>query len=709
MTPKGEDICWLKGTIHKVPGNTGYRRTIPKRGTRTLRDVWGHRMHSDCVKILEPIKIGSVEIKNRIALAPMGNFCLTNPDGTFGQRAIDYFVERARGGVGLIITGICKVENEVEPVSPSIVPLVTRASLASFMELTEAVHALGSKIFVQLTAGFGRVGHPAILSKSPIAPSAIPNYWMPGITCRELTTGEVEHYVKCFGDAAEIVKEAGVDGVEIHAVHEGYLLDQFTIAMFNRRTDKYGGDLTGRLTFPVEIVREIKDRVGDAFPVSLRFSLKSFIKDWRQGGLPDETFEEKGRDVEEGLQAAKILEAAGYDSFNADCGSYDSWYWAHPPVYQKHGCLLPYVAKLKDVLKVPVMAAGRLGIPELAENAIAEGKADIISIGRALLTDPDWVRKVEKRRPEHIRPCIGCHDGCLGRIFLARPLSCAVNPAVGRENIYRLQRADRPKKVMVIGGGVAGMEVVRVAAQRGHKVALYEKSSDLGGHLIEASVPGFKKDLERLLNWYTVELDDSEFEVKLGTQVTAELIEEAKPDAVVIATGSVSRIPDIQGVENDKVATDIDLLLGKKKAGKRVVIAGGGMIGCETALWLAQQGKEVTIIEELSELMAAGKEPIPHANRIMLLDLLKQHGVTFVNGFYIAEVTDDGVGLVSHDFERKQVEADTVAISIGLQPNRAIYDDLVGTMPYVYLIGDARAPRNVMGSIWDAYEVARSL
>jgi 2-enoate reductase len=675
------------------------------------KEIYGryHKMETDFVKILEPTKIGSVEIKNRIAMAPMGNFCLTNPDGSFGQRAIDYFIERARGGVGLIITGICKVENEIEPVSSSIVPVVTRASLASFMELTEAVHALGSKIFVQLTAGFGRVGHPSILSKSPIAPSAIPNYWIPSITCRELTTEEVEHYVKCFGDAAEIVKEAGVDGVEIHAVHEGYLLDQFTISMFNRRSDKYGGDLAGRLTFPVEIVREIKKRAGETFPVSLRFSLKSFIKDWRQGGLAEEEFEEKGRDVEEGLESAKMLEAAGYDSFNADCGSYDGWYWAHPPVYQKHGCLLPYVSKLKDVLTVPVMAAGRLGIPELAEKALADGQADIISIGRALLTDPYWVRKVENNRTEHIRPCIGCHDGCLGRIFLARPLSCAVNPTVGRENLYRLQRADIPKKVMVIGGGVAGMETVRVAVQRGHKVTLYEKSDNLGGHLIEASVPEFKNDLERLLNWYKVELDDIEFDAKLGEQVTTELIEEEKPDAVVIATGSVSRIPDIPGIKNDKVATDIDLLLGNKKAGKKVVIAGGGMIGCETALWLAQEGKEVTIIEELPELMAAGKEPIPHANRIMLLDLLKLHCVTLVNGFYIAEVTDDGVGLVSHNFERKQIEADTVAISIGLRPNREIYDNLVGKIPYIYLIGDARAPRNVMGSIWDAYEVARSL
>ena len=660
-------------------------------------------------KLLEPIQIGPVEIRNRIAMAAMGNFGLTNPDGSFNRRCIDYFIERARGNVGLIVTGICKVENEVEPVPLSIVPLVSRAAYTSFLELTEAVHALGSKIFVQLTAGLGRVGNPKLLLKHPIAPSAIPNYWDPTITCRELKTEEVEYYVKCFGNAAEIVAEAGVDGVEIHAVHEGYLLDQFTIAMFNRRTDKYGGDLMGRLTFPIEIVREIKKRVGRHFPVSLRFSIKNFIKDWGQGGLPGEDFKEKGRDLEEGLQAAKILEHAGYDAFNADCGSYDGWYWAHPPVYQKHGCLLGFVSLLKKEVRVPVLAAGRMEIPELAEQAIADGSADMVTIGRGLLTDPYWVRKVEEGNPEHIRPCIGCHDGCLGRIFMARPLSCAVNPAVGRENLYKLEPTDKPKKALIVGGGVAGLEAARVATLRGHKVTLYEKSNALGGHLIEASVPDFKKDLGRLLNWHKMELEDLKTDIKLGVEVTPDLIRKEKPDVVIIATGSESRIPDIPGIEKDKVATDIDLFLGKKKAGKCVVIVGGGMIGCEAALWLAQQGKHVTIVEQLPELMVASKTPIPHANRIMLLDLLKFHKVEVLTNYFIAEIKDEGIVLVSHDFERRRVEADTVGISIGLRPNNKLYRALVGKVSSLYLIGDAREVRNVMGSIWDAYEVARTI
>jgi 2-enoate reductase len=632
---------------------------------------------------------------------------MVHPDGRLDRRAIDYFVERARGGVGLIITGMFKVENEIEPVPANTVPLVTSGAIPSFVELAEAIHSLGSKIFVQLTAGFGRVGPPELLLKPPCAPSAIPSYWDPKITCRELTSDEVEHYVNCFGIAAEMVAKSGMDGVEVHAVHEGYLLDQFAIAMFNQRTDKYGGDLRGRLTFPIEIVHEIKKRLGEDFPVSLRFSVKSFIKGWNQGGLPGEAFEERGRDLEEGLQAAKILEEAGYDAFDADCGSHEAWYWAHPPVYQNHGCLLPFVSQLKKVVTVPVLAAGRLEIPELAEKVVSDGMADMVSIGRGLLTDPYWVRKIEEGEPERIRPCIGCHDGCLGRLCLSLPVSCALNYTVGRERLSEIGLAKKPKKVMVVGGGVAGLETARVAALRGHRVTLYEKSKSLGGHLIAASVPEFKKDLKRLVKWYQVELEDLKIPLKVGTEVTSDLVKREKPEAVVIATGSRSRMLDVPGNGIEKIATDIDLLLGKKKAGERVLIVGGGMNGCETSLWLAQQGKKVTLVEILPELMMTGQVPVPHANRLMLLDLLKFHHVEVLTHYSVAEVKEEGVVLVGKGTDKKEIEADTVGISVGLTPSRDLYDTLIGKIPYLFLIGDAREVRNVMGSVWDAYEVAR--
>jgi 2-enoate reductase len=659
-------------------------------------------------RLLEPIKIGEVEIKNRIAMAPMAVFGLVNSDGNLGKRGIEYYVERARGGVGLIITGLFKVENEIEATVPG-VPLISRASVAPFGELAESVHALGSKIFVQLTGGYGRVGHPTMLLKRPVAPSALPNYWDPAVTCRELETEEVEQLVRHFGEAAEILAMADVDGVEIHAVHEGYLLDQFTLSMFNRRGDKYGGDLEGRLRFPIEVVREIKEKAGRDFPVQLRFSVKSFIRDWGQGGLPGEEFEEKGRDVQEGLHIAQMLEEAGYDAFNADGGSYEAWYWAHPPVYQEHGLYLPLTEQLRKSVNVPVLAAGRMEIPELAEMAIAEGKADMVALGRGLLTDPSWVRKVEQGKRERIRPCIGCHNGCLDRVARSKPLSCAVNPAVGREGAYGLRRADEPKNIMVVGGGITSLEASRVAALRGHRVCLYEKSKALGGHLIEASVPSFKKDLQRLVEWYKIELEylKENVDITLGIEVTVDLVQREKPDVTIIATGSSSIVPDIPGINGDNVATDIDVLLGNKGAGKKVIVVGGGMIGCEVALWLAQQGKKVTVVEVLAELMTATW--VPHANRIMLLDLLKLNGVEVLTNHCLQEVTQTSAVFMSRTFETRKFKADTFVISVGLRPNRALYHALVGKIPNLYLIGDARKGHTIMNGIWDAYEVARAI
>jgi len=662
-------------------------------------------------KIFEPIKIGKLEIKNRIAMSPMAVIGLTTLGGAFSQRAVQYYIERARGGTGLIITGIVKVENEIEkwPI-PSIPDLSSNPAhfIQTASELTEGVHAYGARIFIQLTAGFGRVGPPVDILSKPVAPSAIPNYWDPTVTCREMTTEEVERLVKAFGEAAKVAVLAGFDGIEIHAMHEGYLIDQFTIAMFNRRTDKYGGNLRGRLTLPIVIVNEIKSETGAGFPVQLRYSIKSFIKDWRQGGLPAEEFKEAGRDIEEGLEAAKILEEAGYDAFNADAGSYDAWYWAHPPLYQEHGCYLPLTEMLKKVVTVPVTVAGRMEIPDLAAAAIAEGKADMVSLGRGLLADPYWPTKVLEGKIDRIRPCLACHDGCDERITLGRPLSCAVNPACGREKDYAVQPACELKSVMIIGGGVAGMEAARVAAIRGHSVSLYEKNYRLGGHLIESSVPAFKEDVVRLLKWYETELAELGVQIHLDKEATSELALKEKANVVIVATGSRSIIPDIPGIDKGKVTTATNILLGKTKVEEPVVVIGGGLTGCETALWLAQQGKKVTIVEMLDELMSAGI-PVHHANRMMLLDLLKFHKVSVLKNTSLFEVTDDGVGLVNKSFHKSALHADTIIIAVGLESDQKLFRSLVDKIPHVYLIGDAKQPRNIMYAIWDAYEVARNV
>jgi 2-enoate reductase len=655
-------------------------------------------------KLFEPIRIGKLEIRNRIAMAPMGISGLLNPDGSLGQRGIDYYIERAKGRVGLIITGVFRVENEIEPLIPGS-PLVSLMALAPFAELSEAVHSLGSRIFVQLTAGFGRVARPQRLCGQPVSASSTPNYWKPDMTCRELKVQEVEQLSRCFGNAAEILAEAGIDGIELHG-HEGYLLDQFATAIWNRRTDKYGGDLEGRMRLAIEVLHEIKGKVGQDFPVQYRFGLKHYMKGLNSGALPGEKFIEIGRDIEEGRQLTVLLEKAGFDALHVDAGCYESWYWPHPPIYQQHGCMIDMAAEAKKLIKIPVIGVGKIDIPELAERVIAEGKADIVAIGKGLLADAFWVKKVEEGRPKYIRPCIGCHDGCMGRMAARKPLSCAVNPTVGRERTYRLEVTDSSKKVMVVGGGVAGLEAARVASLRGHKVTLCEKTNSIGGHLVEASIPEFKNDLRRLLDWYKEEVGNLNLEIKLGIEVNSDILEHEKPDVVILATGSKPIIPDVPGIKMDKVATAIDLLKGKKKPQNKMCILGGGLIGCETALWLAQQGKEVTIVETLGDLMVSGI-PVSRMNRMMLLDMLKFHNVNAITNTTLLEVTADGVLLIDKSSQQKNLRADTVVLSVGLRPDQELYRALKRTTPNLFLIGDARNPQNVMGSIWDAYEVAR--
>ena len=663
-------------------------------------------MSDNLRKILEPIKIGRVEIKNRIAMAPMGIVGLLNPDGSLGQRAIDYYIERARGGVGLIITSLFKVENDIEHFKG--IPLfISPEAMSPFAELAETVHALGTKIFIQLTAGFGRVITPRRLSGQPVSASAVPYYWKPERTCRELKTAEVEKLAKSFGIVAQILASAGIDGIELHG-HEGYLFDQFTTSIWNKRTDKYGGDLAGRLRFPIEVLNEIKEKISRDFHVQYRFGLKHYIKGLNMGALPGENYVEAGRDIQEGLQMAQLLESAGFDALHVDAGCYDSWYWAHPPTYQKHGCMADMAAEVKKVVSIPVIAVGRLDKPELAEKMLEEGKADMIALGRGLLSDAFWVRKIEQGQAEKIRPCIGDHDGCLGRIFSGRPISCTVNPMTGRERAYALKSADKHKKIIIVGGGIAGLEAARVAVLRGHQVTLCEKTNVLGGHLIPAGVPVFKKDLQSLLEWYKLEIQDLGVEVKLKYEVTLDLINRERADLVIIATGAKPVIPSIPGIKKELVVTAPEVLLGRKQLGEEVIVVGGGLIGCETAIWLAEQKRKVTIIEMLDDLMI-GSIPIPYANRQMVLDMIKVSNVRVMTGTRLMEVTDEGGHLIKRDSKKTALHADTIVLSIGLTPDRQLYETLVGKTSNLYLIGDARETRNIMGAIWDAYEVARTI
>ncbi|WP_330677106.1 FAD-dependent oxidoreductase [Terrisporobacter petrolearius] len=658
--------------------------------------------------LFEPIKIGKLEIKNRFVLAPMGPGGLCNPDGSFNERGEEFYVERAKGGTGLIMTGVTMVENDIEKCAlpsmpcPTINPLsfITRGKA-----MTERVHAYGSKIFLQLSGGFGRVSIPSIVGDVAVAPSPIPHRFLKGVTCRELTNAEVKEYVRKFGESAEIAKKAGFDGVEIHAVHEGYLIDQFAIALFNNRTDEYGGSLENRLRFACEIVQEIKKRCGEDFPVSLRYSIKSFIKDWCKGGLPNEEFQEMGRDIPEGIEAAKILVDAGYDALNADVGSYDSWYWSHPPMYQEKGLYLPYNEILKNNVNVPIISAGRMENPDLASEAIVEGKTDMIGLARPLLADAEIPNKILADDYKSVRPCLSCQEGCMGRLQTYANISCAVNPACGREKELDVKKADEKKKVLIVGGGVAGCEAARVSALRGHNVVLIEKSERLGGNLIPAGAPDFKEDDLALVKWYELELEKLGVKIDFKTCATAETVKKYEADTVIIATGSRPKELSIEGPK--KVFTAEEVLLKKEDAGQSTIVIGGGLVGCETALWLKDQGKDVTIVEMMDDILKVGG-PLCHANHDMLKDLVEFKKINVKCGAKISKSIEEGF-VIEVDGKEEIIKSDSAILAIGYNSEKSLYDEIKFLHPGVRMIGDANKVQNIMYAIWDAYEVARNI
>ena len=659
-------------------------------------------------KLFSPIKIGSITIKNRFAMAPMGPLGLADANGGWNQRGIDYYVERAKGGTGLIITGVTFFDQVVEKQDPSTVPnpLYKPVNFVkTSREMTERIHAYGSKIFLQLSGGFGRVTIPTNVGDiPPIAPSAIPHRWLDK-TCRAITVDEIHAIVKQFGEAAFHAKRAGFDGVQIHAVHEGYLIDQFAISMFNQRTDEYGGSLENRLRFAKEIVEEIKKTCGDDFPITLRFSVKSMIKDWRVGALPGEDFEEKGRDTEEGLKAAKLLESYGYDALDTDVGTYDAWWWNHPPMYQKKGLYREYCKMVKEVVDIPVFCAGRMDNPDMALEAIENGECDVIDLGRPLLADPDYCNKLRCGKITQIRPCISCHEGCMGRVASYSLLNCAVNPQAARERVNAYEPILKKKKVLIVGGGVAGCEAARVLAIRGHQPVVYEKGSRLGGNLIPGGAPDFKEDDIALADWYTNELNRLGVHVHLNTELNEEEIKAMDYDTVILATGSKPKVFSLG--DDSHTYTAEQVLLKQKDAGKKTVVVGGGLVGCETALWLAQNGIHVTIVEALDKVMAVNG-PLCAANKEMLEALLPFNGVEIITG---AKVTEFANGEVKVDTKEgsKTIMSDSVILSVGYKEENTLYNNLQFDIPDLYLLGDAKKVSNIMYAIWDAFEVANHI
>ena len=658
--------------------------------------------------LFTPIQIGKITLKNRFAMAPMGPLGLGDSEGGWNQRGIDYYTRRAQGGTGLIITGVtfsdCEVETQSMPNCPNSTYNPVHFVRTS-REMTERVHAYGAKIFLQMSGGFGRVTIPTNLGEfPPVVPSPIPHRWLDK-TCRELTRDEIHKIIESFGKGAFNAKRAGFDGVEIHAVHEGYLIDQFAIAFFNHRTDEYGGSLENRLRFAKEIREEIAKTCGWDFPVAVRFSPKSMLKDWRKGALPNEEFEEKGRDLEEGLQTAKLLEAYGYDALDVDVGCYDAWWWNHPPMYMEKGPYRKYAKLVKEIVKVPVFMAGRMDTPEMAESCVKDGTCDVISLGRPLLADPDYVKKLRTNHVCEIRPCISCQEGCMGRIQTYSMINCAVNPQAARERVTAYEPVARKKRVLIAGGGVAGCEAARVLAERGHEPVLYEASERLGGNLLPGGAPAFKEDDLQLVKWYENELERLRVPVYLNTRVTKEMVLESDCDAVIVATGSRPKMFSLG--DDEKVYCAEQVLMNQKDPGDRVVVVGGGLVGCEMALDLAQKGKKVTILEALPKIMAVNG-PICSANKEMLEELLPFQGVNIICN---AKVTGFKDGAVSYETAGKaeKLDTDSVILSVGYRSADELYHELEFDVADLYLLGDAGKVSNIMYAIWDAFEVANHI
>ena len=676
--------------------------------------------------LFTPWKIGNCEIKNRFVLTSMGGTDLFGwmEKNHFDKDGAHFILKVAKNGAGLVMPGCQPVYN----------PMFgqwlhkNKKMFADLKKWMPEFHKTGAKLFVQLTAGFGRsftisqmmetlytnkflrvVSKPFMnLDKITATASPSPNRWSDKVPSREMTVEEIHQLIDAFAQSAKLLKDAGVDGVEVHAVHEGYLLDQFTLLYVNKRTDEYGGSFENRYRFAVEIVQAIKKACGKDFPVSLRYSVISKTKGFRQGALPGEDYVEAGRDMAESERAAKYLQDAGYDCLICDYGTYDAWYWAHPPIYMPENCNLADVEHIKQFVDIPVICAGRLD-PRTAADSVAAGRLDGAGFARAFLADQQWIVKLQEDREDDIRPCILCHNGCFNMchykgvpndqelsdsLHLAR---CAVNAETMQWNKHYIRKTDKPKTVHIIGGGIGGMEAARVLKLRGHNPVIHEKTGELGGAFIAASAESYKGKLRDLLAWYRRQMMQLGIEVHLNDEVKD--LAAFKDAPVIVATGATPRL--LRRVPGYEKMIEACQYLRGTATGETVAVIGGGLTGSEIAYELALQGKKPVIVEMKDDLVS--QKGVCLANSSYLREWFALHKVPVYLETTLKEVRDGSILCTAKDGSEIEIPCDSVISCAGY---------ISAPLPEAgkaQLVGDCRQVGNLRSVVWGAYEAAMKI
>ena len=640
-------------------------------------------------KIFEPTSIGRMRLKNRIVMPPTGtNYA--EEGGVISQRTLDYYGARARGGVGLII---------VEGSSPNPQRTVYyQASLGydnlipRWQKVTDAAHKCNAKVAIQIMHSTMENWDGKVVQVGP-SPVIVPARVM-GISAgppHELTEQEITERIGWFASAARRAREAGFDGAEIHGAHQ-YLVAAFLSSATNRRRDKYGGSVENKARFLVEIIQAIKEEAGQDFPVWVRINA-------REWGVED------GITIEETKQVVPLVVEGGAQAIHVS-GYGAGSYITTAPIADTPGLLVPLAEQVKRLTNVPVIAVGRLDL-ELGEKILEEGKADLVAIGRRLMADPDLPNKTAEGRLAEITPCIGCME-CIERLAFderGKGVSCLVNPALGRESEYQIETVRKAKNVVLVGGGPSGMQAAIVAAQRGHRVTLFEKEAKLGGQLNIAALPPFKGDIFPWIDYLVGQIEKAGVGVKLNTDATADAVIVENPDAVVIATGGIPAMPDIPGIDRSQVVTAQAVLSGKAKAGQNVVIIGGGMVGCETGHYLVEQGKTVTIVEILKRM---ANDMFPMTRR-RLMDGLRSKKVTLLAGATCEEIKEGIVQVTTAEGKKETIPADTVIIAVGYKANDRLFKALEGKITEIYCIGNSSEPRRILEATTEGYRTGLAL